>query len=204
MSLELDMDEASLELAVARRSTIAWGLAFFAGTGGVVAASLMFDLGSALSLGLLFAAMLLLVPFVRSAQRSASIRGCVSPALRQYNRRIIIASLAYVVTLFGAIWLTKIGSYPTPVYVMIAVAPSFPVVAMIWAMGRLLADETDEYLRSRHIHHALVATGFILATGTVWGFLEQFNVVPHIPAYWVFPGWALALGFSQCRSSVRS
>ena len=70
-----------------------------------------------------------------------------------------MALFVYAVTLLGAVWLSKIGTYPTPVYVGIAVAPSFPVIAMIWAMGRLLIEEKDEYLRSRHIHHALVATG---------------------------------------------
>ena len=198
------MDEVSQELAANRRATVAWGIAFLAGTFGVAGASLVFDFGSALSLGLFFAAMLLIVPFARSAQRGAALRGCGSSALRTYNRRITIASLVYVVTLMGAVWLSKVGTYPTPVYVMIAVAPSFPVVAMIWAMGRLLVEETDEYLRSRHIHHALVATGVILTLATVWGFLEQFNVVPHVPAYWVFPVWALSLGFSQAWSKVRS
>jgi hypothetical protein len=203
MSKELDMSELNQEIAAARRATLSWGIAFFASMFGVIAASLFFDVNSAISVALLFAAMLLLVPFVRSAERGAQLRGCGSNAMRRYNRRIMIASFVYVITLFGAIWLSRIGTYPTPIYVMIAAAPSFPVVAMIWTMGRLLVEETDEYLRSRQIHHALMATGFILAASTLWGFLEQFNLVPHIAAYWVFPVWAVSLGLSQCWSAVR-
>jgi hypothetical protein len=71
-------------------------------------------------------------------------------------------------------------------------------------MAQLLVEEKDEYLRSRHVHHALVATGVTLSLATVWGFLEQFNVVPHVAAYWVFPAWAMSLGLSQCWSAVRS
>ena len=137
------MDEVSQELAANRRATVAWGIAFLAGTFGVAGASLVFDFGSALSLGLFFAAMLLIVPFARSAQRGAALRGCGSSALRTYNRRITIASLVYVVTLMGAVWLSKVGTYPTPVYVMIAVEPSFHYGAMRWARGRVLVEETE-------------------------------------------------------------
>lgn len=198
------MDEANLDLAAARRTTALWAVAFLAGTFGVAGASLMFDLRSALSAALFFAGMLLLIPFVRAAERGQALKGCGSDAVRRYNRRMMVASFVYVVALLGAVWLTKIGSYPTPVYVAIALAPSFPIVAMIWAMARLLTEESDEYLRSRHVHHALVATGIVLTLATVWGFLEQFNLVTHVPAYWIFPAWALGLGLSQGWSAVRS
>ena len=198
------MSETAAELAFARRMTAAWGFAFIAGTFGVAGANILFDLGSALSLALFLAGMLLLIPFVRAAERSQRLRGTSSSALRRYSRRMIVASFVYVVTLMGAIWLSKIGTYPGPAYVALALAPALPVIGMVWAMGRLLVEEDDEYLRSRHIHHALVATGFTLVIATVWGFLEQFQVVPHIPAYWVFPAWAIGLGFSQAWSTVRS
>lgn len=198
------MEQVNPELAAAKRTTAFWLIAFLAGTFGVAATSVVFDFGSALSTALFLAGMLLLIPFVRSAERSQRLKGCGSSALRRYNRRMMIASFLYVVTLMGAIWLSRINIYPTPVYVVIALAPSVPIAGMVWAMGRLLVEEEDEYLRSRHIHHALAATGFILVIATVWGFLEQFNVVPHIPAYWVFPAWAIGLGFSQCWSAVRS
>lgn len=198
------MDEANPELAAARRSTALWAAAFFAGTFGVAGSSLVFDLGSGLSTALFLAGMLLLIPFVRSAERSQRLRGSSSSALRRYSRRMIVISFLYVATLMGAIWLSKIGSYPTPIHVAIAIAPSLPIAAMVWAMGRLLVEEQDEYLRSRHIHHALAATGFTLVVATVWGFLEQFQLAPHIPAYWVFPAWAIGLGLSQAWSAVRS
>ena len=124
--------------------------------------------------------------------------------MRRYNRRIMSSAFVYVVTLLGAVWLSKIGTYPTPIYVAIAIAPALPVLAMIWAMARLIIEESDEYLRSRLVHHALVATGVVLALATTWGFLEQFTVVPHVPAYWVFPTWAICMGISQCWSAVRS
>ena len=197
------MDEVNHELSAARRAMTLWGVAFFLGTFGVAGLSMVLDLGSALSAALFLAAMLLMIPFVRSAERSQRLKGCGSSSVLRYNRRMLAFSIAYVVTLTGAVWLSKMGTYPAPVYVAIAVAPSLPVVGMIWSMARLLVEESDEYLRSRHIHHSLVATGIVLTLATVWGFLEQFNVVPHIPAYWVFPAWAIGLGISQIWSMVR-
>ncbi|WP_231736177.1 MULTISPECIES: hypothetical protein [unclassified Sphingopyxis] len=195
-------DNAALQ-AQARRETLLWGAAFVIGTFGVGILNLFVDLGSALSAALFFAAMLLLFPFVRAGERLQRVSGNGSLALLRYNRRFMVASFAYVAALMGAIWLTKIGSYSAPVYVLIAIAPSLPILLMIWTMARLLQEEQDEYLRSQHIRHALVATGFVLAAATIWGFLEQFNVVPHMPSYWVFPAWAIGLGGSQIWSKLR-
>jgi len=187
-----------------RRKAVVLALLLAAALIGVALLSELFGLSEGLSVALFFATLLLAIPFMRSVERLEAASGCTSPASRRYARRIMAAAFLYAVTLLGAIWLSKVGTYPTPVYLLIAVAPSFPVVAMIWAMARLLVEEKDEYLRSRHIHHALVATGITLTLATVWGFLEQFNVVPHVAAYWVFPAWAMSLGLSQCWSAVRS
>ena len=69
--------------------------------------------------------------------------------------------------------------------------------------ARLLIEEQDEYLRSRFIHHGLIATGFVLAITTAWGFLEQFNLVSHVASYWVFPAWVFCVGLSQCWAAVK-
>lgn len=187
-----------------RRKAVLLALLLAAALIGVAALSEVFGLSEGVSVALFFATLLLAIPFMRRVQRLEAASGCTSAASQRYARRIMVAAFAYVIALFGAIWLSKIGTYPTPIYVAIALAPSFPIIAMIWAMGRLLVEEKDEYLRTRHIHHALVATGVTLALVTVWGFLEQFNVVPHVAAYWVFPAWAMSLGLSQCWSAVRS
>ena len=168
-----------------------------------IAATIRFDLGwiGALLIAAVAASFTILI--IRAGESRAAGSGNLTPAMGRYNRRILVASITYMLALFGAVWLSKAGTYPTPLYVAIAIAPALPVIGMIWAMARLLIEENDEYLRSRHTHHALVATGLILSLATSWGFLEQFNVVPHIPAYWVFPGWAICLGVSQCWAAVK-
>ena len=194
----------SADMLEARRKAVLIALLLAISLIGVAIVVTSLELGKGISLALFFAAMLLTLPFMRSLERMEAASGCTSSASRRYGRRMIAMGFLYALTLLGALWLSKAGTYPTPVYVGIAVAPSFPVIAMIWAMGRLLIEEKDEYLRSRHIHHALIATGVTLVLATVWGFLEQFSVVQHIAAYWVFPAWVMGLGLSQCWSAVRS
>ena len=38
-----------------------------------------------------------------------------------------------------------------------------------------------------------IATGLALAVCTVWGFLDQFEVVPHLPLWAAFLIWACCL-----------
>ena len=194
----------SVEMRNPRRRILLLSLLLAAAVVGLPLTSDAMGMSEAVSIGLFFVTMLLAIPLMRSAERVEATAGCASPAGRRYNRRMIVAAMFYAVTLIGAVWLSKVGTYPTPVYILIAVAPSFPVIAMIAAMGRLLVEEKDEYLRSRHIHHALVATGITLALASVWGFLEQFNVAPHVASYWVFPAWVLSYGLSHLWSAVRS
>ena len=42
----------------------------------------------------------------------------------------------------------------------LAILPALPLIGIIWAFGRLLIEETDEYLRSLTVRQFLVATGF--------------------------------------------
>lgn len=187
----------------ARRQAWFWGAVFFISTFGIGIGGMLFAPGNGVAIGLLAGAMLLLIPFTRAMNRYQLVSGNGSDAQRRYNQRFMIASLAYVVIVIVSIWLTKIATYPLPVYVAIAVAPALPILAMIWIMARLLVEEQDEYLRARHVHHALVATGFALSVTTVWGFLDQFKIVPHVPPYLVLPLWAVGLAISQCWSKFR-
>ena len=74
---------------------------------------------------------------------------------------------------------------------------------MVWAMGRLLVEEKDEYQRSLIVRQGLIATGFMLAVTSVWGFLESSDQVPHLPMYWAFIIWAAGLGVGSMINEMR-
>ena len=74
-----------------------------------------------------------------------------------------------------------------------ALAPSVPLLFAIRAMMLFLKEETDEFLRSRMLEGWSLAAGLTLAVCTVWGFLDQFEIVPHLPLWTAFLIWACCL-----------
>jgi hypothetical protein len=118
----------------------------------------------------------------------------VGAASRRYVRRFIAAMVLYVVLLVGVIWLLQSAAAPPPpLRYLLAVLPALPILGVVWALGRLLVEETDEVLRARVIQQLLWGSAFALSVSTVWGFLEQLGGAPHLPAYWVFPVFCLGM-----------
>ena len=170
----------------------------------LVVAMMKFGLGwiGAILIGLVAVGFPLL--FVRASERHARARGDLSPAMRRYNRRMILASFAYVAALFAAIWIDDYLDPSGLILWLVAFLPAAAVLLIVWAMVRLLAEEDDEYLRSRLVESTLTATAVVLVITTVWGFFEQFGLVPHVASWAVVPIFALGLGFAQCRRALRS
>jgi hypothetical protein len=44
----------------------------------------------------------------------------------------------------------------------------------------------------------------MLAVTCVWGFLETFELVPHVPMYWAFITWCAGLGIGTLVNELRS
>jgi len=130
--------------------------------------------------------------------------GAPSPAERAYSWRVLPFMGAYVALLFAASWAAGAWHPQGPFAWFLALLPALPLVGVIWAMGRLLVEETDEYLRMLYVRQNLVAAGFTLTVTSVWGFLEQFDQVPHVPAYYTFIIWCAGLGLGACVNEARS
>ena len=141
---------------------------------------------------------------MRGAERRTRALGCGSPAMARYGRRMMISSMVYMVTFLGATYAYKAFHISGPALWAAAFASSLGIIGMIWAMARLIAEETDEYLRFRTIKAALFAIAAALVVTTVWGFLEQFGLVPHVPSWAVMPVFAIMLGLGNFVPWVRS
>ena len=181
-----------------------WGVAFVAAmfAAGIFARTV--DLNSFWSMAIMIPPMLLLFPMVKSAQkRQAAACGNVSPAIITYNRRMLIWSFAYVVALFAAISVFNQLKPTGPLLWLIAVLPALPILYFVWALGQYLVEEKDEYIRMKQVSAALFATGVLLALATVWGFLETFGVVGHVPSWAAVPVWALGLGLGHFYNKAR-
>src|SRR4051812_46433298 len=117
-----------------------------------------------------------------------------NPAQRRYVLRVAVVTAAYLVTLFLAVRFVGRGEVTGPLAWLLALLPGLSVAGFFWAIGRLLIEEKDEYLRMLLVRQVLVATAFCLSLTTAWGFLENFGLVQHVDAYWVAILWFLGLG----------
>ena len=107
-------------------------------------------------------------------------------AFRRYTRRYLVLLLFYIAVVSGvAFWFSQGGPQGRHRYA-VAVLPALPIIGVIAAMGAFLVEQEDEYLRMLMVRQSLIAIGFTLIVTTIWGFLETFALVPHIPADAVF------------------
>jgi hypothetical protein len=121
----------------------------------------------------------------------------LNPAERRYLSRFAPAMIAYVAVMaFEKILFRDAHPQGLLAYVM-AIAPAIPIIGVIAAMTLYLSDETDEYLRLQHAKAMIIAAGATLSIATVWGFMEDFGLVPHVPAYWAFILFGAALALAR-------
>ena len=131
--------------------------------------------------------------FAFSMMRHAPLVKQLRPAGRRYTWRFLPAMMAYGAVFIAATWVYR-NLHPTGLgAVLMGLSPSVPILFAIRAMMLFLKEETDEYLRSRMLEGWAIATGLALGVCTVWGFLDQFKVVPHLPLWAAFPLWACCM-----------
>jgi len=112
---------------------------------------------------------------------------------RRYLRRMMVAAVLYVAAIFVAAKTLHHAAPISPFAIALALLPGLAVLLMLYAIGRLLIELEDEYLRLLEVRKSLIATGVTLAVTSIWGLLEAFTVVPRLEVFWVFPIWCAGL-----------
>ena len=184
-----------------RSSVPLWAGLTFASFGAVMGLALSDAINSASAMILLIVPAALFFQTMRAANRAANNRGPCSAkgeAQQRYIKRIMVFSSAYLVAIALQVSLLSDGDPSTAARVALALLPAFAIIGVFWAIGRLIVEEQDEFLRMLIVRQALIATGFALAAATLWGFLESTGVVIHLDAYW----WAVAWFFGQFVGAV--
>ena len=121
-----------------------------------------------------------------------------NPAFRRYLGRFVPITVAYLASIALATWIIPNDAPANALTIGLAILPGLAVVGWIWAMGRLLIELDDEYLRMLEVRKMIVATGVTLALTSVWGILELYSPeVPRLPVFFVFPLWCLGLALGQ-------
>lgn len=103
----------------------------------------------------------------------------------RYGRGTFYAMAYYVVALILAVFVSDrelvsgIGLY------MLAAQPGAAIAIQLFVTLRYLR-EADEYVRSLMAKRMIAACLTTFAVITVWGFLETFADVPHLPGWWAY------------------
>ena len=131
--------------------------------------------------------------------RTKSVQTCMvaSEAAKRHRRRMSIAAVAYVAALMLAITGYKQLHLGGVLAYAAALLPALPLAGMFVSMGFYLRDETDEFQRQVQIEASLWATGAVMAICAGWGFLQMFDLAPHVELWVVVPAWCLFLGLAN-------
>jgi hypothetical protein len=136
-----------------------------------------------------------------SQQMSASVNSR-RQATRRYFVRFFSAMLVYLVTLFAATYLIRRGLVTGPGTWVLASLPGLAIVGAFYAIAMRMLEQRDEYLRMLMARQLLVATAITLSLTTMWGFLEEFELVPHAELYWVAVLWFASLPLGSIANRV--
>jgi hypothetical protein len=121
-----------------------------------------------------------------------------NPAQKRYTRRMLVLMLAYIAILLAVGRVFTLFEPTGPSAYLLGILPALPVIGVFFSMGQYLVDEKDEYLRLVETRKSLIATGFMLTVTTAIGFLQSFDLVPHIDFYWAAILWFAGLGVGSC------
>lgn len=115
-------------------------------------------------------------------------------AARAYLRRFVPLMLGYAALVFVAPYLIWAWEAQGPLLWLIAVLPALPILGVFWIIGRYMIELRDEYLRVLEVRKALVATAFTLSVASIWGFLEIYADITHLPTFFIPVIWFGGLG----------
>lgn len=119
-------------------------------------------------------------------------------ASRRYLVRLSISMIVYLATLFAGEYLIDNRLVDGPLMWALALLPGLAIIGAFYAIAMLIVETGDEFIRMLLVRQVLIGTGFAMSIATVWGFLENFELVPHVDAYWVAILWFGGFGFGAC------
>ena len=121
---------------------------------------------------------------------------------RRYTVTVRLMGAAYVAALLGANAAFARFAPTGPAAYVLGALPALPIIGIFAGIGRYLVGMTDEYQRLLLVRQLLVGTAFTLSVATTWGFVESFDLAPHIPAYYAAILWFGGLGLGACVNQV--
>ncbi|MEM1196990.1 MAG: hypothetical protein AAGH57_12860 [Pseudomonadota bacterium] len=117
-------------------------------------------------------------------------------AQRRYIKRVAVFTSLYLASFAALTFVDQLGDLPEAVRLAIGALPGLAVVGFFWSIGRLIVEESDEFMRMLTVRQTLIASGLAMSAASIWGMLESADMVPHVDAYWYAVIWfgGLVLG----------
>ena len=123
-------------------------------------------------------------------------------AQRRYQRLYWPAIILYSVLCFAGPMLMKTIDHPAKwMWAALAIVNTIPIAAIFWVLGRWLR-ETDEYTRKKQVEAMLAGAAVTFTFTALWGFLELYDVVPHLFVLMLWPIFFLSYGGLYCLRCV--
>lgn len=147
---------------------------------------------------------LLPVALVLTSIATSFRKGAGSPkAAHRYLGRMAIVMAFYLVTLFLAEhWIDNEG-LTGPLAVFLALLPGLSFSGVVWIFGGLIVEEKDEFYRMLFVRQGLVATAISFTLAAVWGFLETYDQVEPVAAFWWPTIWCFGLGIGAIFNKIK-
>lgn len=113
---------------------------------------------------------------------------------RRYMVRLGVSMTVYAVSLIVAVYLVNQRQVTGPLLWPLALLPGLAIVGAFYAIGMLILETTDEFVRMLLVRQVLYGTVIALSLATIWGFLENFALVPHVAAFYWAIVWFAGFG----------
>lgn len=117
----------------------------------------------------------------------------MKPAAKRNLVRTGIVVAVYLVGLVLAQHVIVGQGLGGPLAYAVALIPGLATVGMFWSTGKMIVETDDEFMRMLAVRQQLIAVGFAMSVACVWGTLEVFKLVPHVPAFYIMVLWAIGV-----------
>ncbi len=106
-------------------------------------------------------------------------------AQRRYVTRLLSVMAVYVLAILAGVTMKAQGLLNPQTTALVALIPGLCIVLVFWAMGRLIVELKDEFMRMLIVRQVLIATAFAFSLAAIHGFLSSFDVIEKVDAfYW--------------------
>ena len=84
-----------------------------------------------------------------------------------------------------------------------SILPGLSFAGVFWIFGALILEEEDEFYRLLYVRQGLIATGVSFTLAAVWGFLETYEQVEAVAAFWWPTLWCVGIGIGAIANKVK-